>query len=397
MVESTFEHFTARLQAALETRKQEDRFYTPNVLSSAQGPRITMDGRSYINLCSNNYLGLAQDRAVIAATHEGLDQYGFGLGAGRVVASMVPHQLLEQRLAAYKGRDAALVCQTGYDTNLAALSVLAEEDDVVISDSMNHASIIDGCRLSRAQRRTYPHADLEMLESCLREAQSARERIIVTDGVFSMDGDLAPLPEIATLADQYRALVYVDDAHGDGVLGRTGRGIVEHFNLEGRVAFEIGTLSKALGGVGGFIASDQAVIQTLYQSSRPFMFSTGHLPPMVAAGLIAALELLEAEPVRLQRLWENTAALRDGLHQLGFDTGSSVTPIIPVIVGDASLAMELGRELRNQGVYVQAFAYPVVPKGVARVRCIVSAAHSRAEIEEALSAFAGAGRMLRLI
>ena len=397
MVESTFEHFTARLQAALETRKQEDRFYTPNVLSSAQGPRIIMDGRSYINLCSNNYLGLAQDRAVIAATHEGLDQYGFGLGAGRVVASMVPHQLLEQRLAAYKGRDAALVCQTGYDTNLAALSVLAEEDDVVISDSMNHASIIDGCRLSRAQRRTYPHADLEMLEFCLREAQSARERIIVTDGVFSMDGDLAPLPEIAALADQYRALVYVDDAHGDGVLGRTGRGIVEHFNLEGRVAFEIGTLSKALGGVGGFIASDQAVIQTLYQSSRPFMFSTGHLPPMVAAGLIAALELLEAEPVRLQRLWENTSTLRDGLHQLGFDTGSSVTPIIPVIVGDASLAMELGRELRNQGVYVQAFAYPVVPKGVARVRCIVSAAHSRAEIEEALSAFAGAGRMLRLI
>ena len=397
MVESTFEHFTARLQAALETRKQEDRFYTPNVLSSAQGPRITMEGRSYINLCSNNYLGLAQDRAVIAAAHESLDHYGFGLGAGRVVASMVPHQLLEQRLAAYKGRDAALVCQTGYDTNLAALSVLAEEDDVVISDSMNHASIIDGCRLSRAQRRTYPHADLEMLEVCLREAQSARERIIVTDGVFSMDGDLAPLPEIAALADQYRALVYVDDAHGDGVLGRTGRGIVEHFNLEGMVAFEIGTLSKALGGVGGFIASDQAVIQTLYQSSRPFMFSTGHLPPMVATGLIAALELLEAEPVRLQRLWENTSTLRDGLQQLGFDTGSSVTPIIPVIVGDASLAMELGRELRNQGVYVQAFAYPVVPKGVARVRCIVSAAHSRAEIEEALSAFAGAGRMLRLI
>jgi glycine C-acetyltransferase len=397
MSESAFEEFTVRLQTALDIRKQENRFYTPNVLSSAQGPRITMEGRSYINLCSNNYLGLAQDQVVVAAAHESLDHYGFGLGAGRVVASMVPHQLLEQRLAAYKGREAALVCQTGYDTNLAALSVLAEDDDVVISDSMNHASIIDGCRLSRAQRRTYPHADLEELEVCLRETQNARERIIITDGVFSMDGDLAPLPEIAALADQYRALVYVDDAHGDGVLGRTGRGIVEHFNLEGRVAFEIGTLSKALGGVGGFIASDEAVIQTLYQSSRPFMFSTGHLPPMVAAGLIAALELLEAEPVRLQRLWENTSSLRDGLHQLGFDTGSSVTPIIPVIVGDASLAMELGRELRNQGVYVQAFAYPVVPKGVARVRCIVSAAHSRAEIEEALSAFAGAGRKLRLI
>jgi glycine C-acetyltransferase len=396
MVESAFEHFTSRLRANLETRKNEDRFYTPNVFSSAQGPRITMEGRSFFNLCSNNYLGLAQDPKVVAAAHETLDRYGFGLGAGRVVASMLPHQLLEQRLAAYKGREAALVCQTGYDTNLAALSVLAEEDDVVISDSMNHASIIDGCRLSRAERRTYSHADLEALESCLRESVRARERIIVTDGVFSMDGDLAPLPEIVALADQYRALVYVDDAHGDGVLGRTGRGIVEHFGLEGRVAFEIGTLSKALGGVGGFVASDQDVIQTLYQSSRPFMFSTGHLPPMVAGGLIAALEVLEAEPERLQRLWDNTSRLREGLHQLGFNTGSSVTPIIPVIVGDASAAMELGRELRNRGVYVQAFAFPVVPRGAARVRCIVSAAHTPAEIEEALAAFAGAGSALRL-
>lgn len=394
---STFEQFTLRLQANLATRKQEDRFYTPNVLSSAQGPRISIDGKSYLNLCSNNYLGLAQDPRVIAAAHDTLDYYGFGLGAGRVVASMIPHQLLEQRLAAYKGREAALVCQTGYDTNLAALSVLAEVEDVVISDAMNHASIIDGCRLSHAQRHTYPHADLEALETCLRETAHARERIIVTDGVFSMDGDLAPLPDIVALADQYRALVYVDDAHGDGVLGRTGRGIVEHFGLEGRVAFEMGTLSKALGGVGGFIASDQAVIQTLYQASRPFMFSTGHLPPMVAGGLIAALELVEAEPQRLQRLWDNTTALREGLQQLGFDTGSSVTPIIPVIVGEAAAAMALGRELRNQGVYVQAFAYPVVPRGAARVRCIVSASHSQAEIEEALAAFVSAGRALRLI
>jgi glycine C-acetyltransferase len=397
MVESAFEHFTSRLRANLETRKNEDRFYTPNVFSSAQGPRVTMEGRSYLNLCSNNYLGLAQDPKVITAAHETLDRFGFGLGAGRVVASMLPHQLLEQRLAAYKGREAALVCQTGYDTNLAALSVLAEEEDVVISDSMNHASIIDGCRLSRAERRTYPHADLEALESCLRESPRARERIIVTDGVFSMDGDLAPLPEIVALAERYRALVYVDDAHGDGVLGRTGRGIVEHFGLEGRVAFEIGTLSKALGGVGGFVASDHDVIQTLYQNSRPFMFSTGHLPPMVAGGLIAALDVLEAEPERLQRLWDNTSALREGLHQLGFTTGSSVTPIIPVIVGDASAAMELGRELRNQEVYVQAFAFPVVPRGAARVRCIVSAAHTPADIEEALAAFAGAGRALHLI
>jgi glycine C-acetyltransferase len=397
MVESALEQFTSRLQANLDRRKQEDRFYTPKVFSSAQGPRITMDGRSYLNLCSNNYLGLAQDPTVIAAAHVTLDQYGFGLGAGRVVASMLPHQLLEQRLAAYKGREAALVCQTGYDTNLAALSVLAEEEDVVISDSLNHASIIDGCRLSHAQRRTYPHADLEALELCLRETAGARERIVITDGVFSMEGDLAPLPQIVALAEQYQALVYVDDAHGDGVLGRTGRGIVEHFGLEGRVAFEIGTLSKALGGVGGFVASDQAVIQTLYQTSRTFMFSTGHLPPMVAGGLIAALELLETEPHRLERLWTNTTALREGLQHLGFNTGSSTTPIIPVIVGEASMAMNLGRELGKQGVYVQAFGYPVVNRGAARVRCIVSAAHSQADIEEALGAFAGAGRTLRLI
>jgi glycine C-acetyltransferase len=346
---SAFDQFTSRLQANLETRKQEDRFYTPQVFASAQGPYITMEGRSYLNLCSNNYLGLAQDPRVIAAAHDTLDRYGFGLGAGRVVVSMIPHQLLEQRLAAFKGRDAALVCQTGYDTNLAALSVLADAEDVVISDAMNHASIIDGCRLSHAQRRTYPHADLEALEACLRETQSARERIIVTDGVFSMDGDLAPLPDIVALAEQYRALVYVDDAHGDGVLGQTGRGIVEHFSLEGRVAFEMGTLSKALGGVGGFVASDLTVIQTLYQTSRPFMFSTGHLPPMVAGGLIAALELVESEPHRLQRLWDNATALRAGLKQLGFDIGSSATPIIPVIVGDTSAATALGRELRTQG------------------------------------------------
>jgi glycine C-acetyltransferase len=405
MVESTmqppaspaFAQFKSRLRDDLETLKREERFYTPNLLSSAQGPRITMNGRSYINLCANNYLGFAQDPIIIAAAHEALDKYGFGLGAGRVVCSMTLHQQLEERLAAYKGREAALVCQTGYDTNLAALSVLAGEEDAIISDAMNHASIIDGCRLTHAKRHTYPHADLDALEACLRETQDARSRIIITDGVFSMDGDLAPLPEIATLADRYAALVYVDDAHGDGVLGRTGRGIVEHFSLEGRIAFEIGTLSKALGGVGGFVASDQEVIQTLYQRSRPFMFSTGHLPPMVAAGLIAALDLLQAQPERLTRLWANAGALREGFQRLGFNTGASATPIIPVIVGEAAQAMALGRELRNEGVYVQAFAFPVVPKGAARVRCIVSAAHSQADIEEVLQAFATVGRKLRLI
>src|SRR5215469_3908878 len=349
MQESAFSRFKSRLQADLETLQREERFYTPNLLSSAQGPRIGMQGRTYINLCSNNYLGLAQDPAVIAAAHEALDQYGFGLGAGRVVCSMTLHQQLEERLAAFKGREAALVCQTGYDTNLAVLSTLAGEGDVVISDAMNHASIIDGCRLSHAERRTYPHADLEALEACLKDTQSARARIVVTDGVFSMDGDVAPLPAMVALAEQYQALLYVDDAHGDGVLGKTGRGILEHFELEGQAALEIGTLSKALGGVGGFVASDREVTQTLYQRSRTFIFSTGHLPPMVAAGLVAALDVIQREPERLERLSENTSRLRSGLQDLGFDTGASVTPIIPVIVGEAANAMALGRELRDQG------------------------------------------------
>lgn len=397
MAATALERFTERLADELEAQRREGRSYTPNVISGAQGSRISMDGRAYINLCANNYLGFAQDPAVIAAAHAALDRYGFGLGAGRVVCSMEIHQELERRLAAWKGRAAALVCQTGYDTNLAAIATLAGEGDVIISDAANHASIVDGIRLARAERRIYPHADMDGLETVLRETQGAAARFIITDGVFSMDGDIAPLPAIVALAERYDALVYVDDAHGDGVLGEHGTGIVEHFGLHGRVAIEMGTLSKALGGVGGFVATEQTVRDYLYQRSRTFMFSTGHLPPAVAAGLIAALDLLHAQPERLRRLWENAAFFRDGLRRLGFDTGVSATPIIPVLVGEAERAMALGRALRAAGVYVQAFAYPVVPRGAARVRCIVSGAHSQADLEEALAAFAGAGKQIELL
>jgi glycine C-acetyltransferase len=238
---------------------------------------------------------------------------------------------------------------------------------------------------------------MDGLETQLCDSQGAHTVLIVTDGVFSMDGDIAPLPDIVALAERYHALVYVDDAHGDGVLGPTGRGIVEHFGLHGRVAIEMGTLSKALGAVGGFVASDAVVTEYLYQRARPFMFSTGHLPPAVAAGLLAALDLLDAQPERLGRLWENAAYLREGLRRLGYDTGASATPIVPVIVGEAPSAMSLGRALREAGVYVQAFAFPVVPLGKARVRCIVSATHTRADLDEALSAFGTAGRELGLL
>jgi glycine C-acetyltransferase len=397
MLETAFDRYKGRLRDELETLRREGRYYLPNVVSGPQGPRIAMGDRSYINLCANNYLGLAQDPQVIAAAHEALDRYGFGLGAGRFVCSMTIHQELERRLAAFKCRDAALVCQTGYDTNLAALSTLPGEGDLILSDASNHASIVDGIRLSRAERRVYAHADLDALETQVREHRGTGAVFIVTDGVFSMDGDVAPLPAIVALAERYGALVYVDDAHGDGVLGEHGSGIVEHFDLHGRVALEMGTLSKALGGVGGFIACDREVTDYLYQRARSFMFSTGHLPPAVAAGLIAALDLLATQPERLRRLWEHASHFRAGLQRLGYSTGQSMTPIIPVIVGEATQAMTLARELRGAGVYVQAFAYPVVAQGAARVRCIVSAAHSRDDLDEALAAFETAGKTLRLI
>ncbi len=386
-----------RLRREIETIKQEGRYYTSLILSGPQGPRISANGESLINLASNNYLGFANDPQTVAAARAALDTYGFGLGTGRHICSMVVHRELERRLAAFKGRESAIVCQTGYDTNITALWTLSGEGDVIISDALNHASIVDGCRLTRATRRVYSHNDLEALEQHLRDSQGARTIFVVTDGVFSMDGEIAALPEIVALAERYGALVYVDDAHGDGVLGQQGTGIVEHFGLYGRVAIEMGTLSKAFGGMGGYIAADMEITEYLFQRSRPFMFSTGHLPPMVATGLIAAIDLLESQPERLARLWANTAHFRDGLKRLGFNTGASMTPIVPVIVGEATEAARLSRELRAAGVYVQAFSYPVVPQGKARVRCIVSAVHTREDLDRALGAFEAIGKQIGLI
>ncbi|HLW01267.1 MAG TPA: glycine C-acetyltransferase [Ktedonobacterales bacterium] len=393
----SLEHLKQRLGQELAALEQEGRYAHPGVLSGQQGPRITIQGKSYINLASNNYLGFAQDQQVIAAARNALDQYGFGLGGGRMLYSMPVLQELEKRLAAFKQREAAIVCQTGYDTNLTVLSTLVGEGDVIISDGANHASIVDGIRLSRAERRIYPHNDMGGLEEQLRASQGARTVLIVTDGVFSMDGDLAPLPDIVTLAERYGALVYVDDAHGDGVLGKRGSGIVEHFGLHGRVAIEMGTLSKALGGMGGFVAADQEIVNYLFQRGRSFIFSTGHQPPMVAAGLLAALDLLAAQPERLERLWDNTRFFRSGLQQLGLSTGVSVTPIVPIMFGDESIAVQFSQEIRAAGIYAQAFTYPVVPQGKARIRCIVSAAHSQEELATALDVCKATGQKLRLI
>ena len=387
----SFEQFTQRLHQELEALQQEGRFYSSALLTGMQGPRIVVQGRTYINLASNNYLGFAQDPRVIQAAAAALSEYGFGSGGGRLIYTIAIQEKLERRLADFKQHEAVLTFQTGYDTNLGTLSTLFGAEDLIISDAANHASIIDGCRLSSAQRRVYPHNDLATLEKHLQSSQYARTICIVTDGVFSMDGDIAPLPEIVALAEQYRAIVYVDDAHGDGVLGHNGTGIVEHFHLHGRVAIEVGTLSKAFGGMGGFLASNATITGYVFRRSRPFIFSTGHLPPMVAAGL------LEEEPERLRRLWENTDYFRYQLKQLGFQTGASATPIIPLLVGEVATAMAFVGQLRTQGIFAQAFSYPVVPQGTARIRMIISAAHSRDNLDGTLQACERAGRSLRLI
>ncbi|QBD74874.1 aminotransferase class I/II-fold pyridoxal phosphate-dependent enzyme [Ktedonosporobacter rubrisoli] len=392
-----FGQLKQRLQQELDAFQQEGRFYSSALFSGMQGPRIVIQGRPYINLASNNYLGFAQDPRVIQAAAMALKQYGFGSGNGRLVATMEIQATLERRLATLKQCEAVLTFQTGYDTNLGTLSTLFGAEDVLISDAANHASIIDGCRFSAAQRRVYPHNDLTTLEKHLRDSQNARTICVVTDGVFSMDGDIAPLPEIVNLAEAYGAIVYVDDAHGDGVLGSQGRGIVEHFQLHGRVAIEVGTLSKAFGGVGGFLASDATITSYVFQRSRPFTFSTGHLPPMVAAGLLAALDLLEEEPQRLKRLWENTVYFRQRLKELGFQTGASATPIIPLLVGEAVTATAFVEQLRSEGIFAQAFSYPVVAQGAARIRMIISAAHSQEDLARALQACERVGKNLRLI
>lgn len=392
-----FEQFTQRLQQELEALQQEGRFYSSVLLTGRQGPRIVVQGRTFINLASNNYLGFAQDPRVIQAAATALSECGFGSGGGRLISTVAIQEKLERRLAAFKQHEAVLTFQTGYDTNLGTLSTLFGAEDMIISDASNHASIIDGCRFSSAQCCVYPHNDLATLEKHLRNSQNARTICIVTDGVFSMDGDIAPLPEIVALAEQYRAIVYVDDAHGDGVLGCSGKGIVEHFHLHGRVAIEVGTLSKAFGGMGGFLASNATVTGYVFQRSRPFIFSTGHLPPMVAAGLLAPLDLLEEEPERIRRLWENTDYFRHQLKQLGFQTGASTTPIIPIIVGEAATATAFVGQLRAEGIFAQAFSYPVVPQGTARIRTIISEGHSRDDLDSTLQACERTGRSLRLI
>lgn len=385
------------LQAELDDMKEKGVFRTLVHLETAQGSKVQIEGKSVIQLSSNNYLGLTAHPRLREAALEAVKTYGAGTGSVRTIAGTFNmHGELERKLAEFKHTEAALVFQSGFTTNQGVLSAILTEKDVVISDELNHASIIDGIRLTKAARRVYSHVNMESLEVALKETQSYRRRLIVTDGVFSMDGNIAPLPAIVELAEKYDALVMVDDAHASGVLGKNGRGTVNHFELDGRVHIQVGTLSKAIGVLGGYVAGPKTLIDYLIHKGRPFLFSTSH-PPAVTMANIAAIDVLLSEPELIDKLWENTRFFKEGLHKLGYDTGSSMTPITPVIVGDDKAAYELSDRLFEYGVFAQGIVFPTVAKGKARVRTIVTAEHTREELAEALRIFEQAGKELKLI
>lgn len=367
-------------------------------LQSPQTPRSVIGGREVINLSSNNYLGLANDPRLKEAMIKATEQWGAGSGAVRtIIGTMSIHNELEEKLAAFKHTEGCVVFQSGFTCNSGVIPILVGEGDAIISDELNHASIIDGCRLSRAVTHRYKHSDMADLERVLAETgDQYRRRLIITDGVFSMDGDIGPLPQIVELAEKHGCMTYVDDAHSSGVLGKNGRGSVNHFGLDGRVTVQVGTLSKAVGVLGGYVAGPKALIELLWHRGRPFLFSTSH-PPGVAAACLKAIEIMEQEPQLIDRLWENTRYFKVRLAALGFNTGRSETPITPVIAGDEAKALKLSDRLLEEGVFAQGIAFPTVQKGKARVRTIVTAAHSRADLDEAIAAFAKVGRELGLI
>jgi glycine C-acetyltransferase len=386
------------LSEELNALKEAGLYRPLKELQSPQQPRSVINGRQVINLSSNNYLGLADDPRLKQAMIEATERWGAGSGAVRtIIGTMSIHNELERKLAEFKHTEAAVVFQSGFTCNSGVIPVLVGEGDAIISDELNHASIIDGCRLTKAVTHRYKHADMADLQRVLAETEGKyRRRMIITDGVFSMDGDIAPLPEIVALAEQHGCMTYVDDAHSSGVLGDHGQGSVHHFGLNGRVTVQVGTLSKAVGVLGGYVAGPSALIELLWHKGRPFLFSTSH-PPGVAAACIRSIEIMENEPQLIARLWENARYFKHGLEALGFNTGKSATPITPVIAGDEVKAMKLSDRLMEEGVFAQAIAFPTVARGKARVRTIVSAAHTKDDLDEALRAFEQVGKELGLI
>ena len=368
-----------------------------HVLEGAAEPTVIVDGKRCIQLASNNYLGLTTHPKIRAAAIEAFSLFGAGAGAVMpITGTMTIHQECERSLAELKGTPAALLMQSGYSANVGTISGLLGPGDVVISDETNHASIIDGIRLSGADKKIYPHLDLNTLEQHLEDASGYAKCLVVTDSVFSMEGDIAPLPEIASLAQTYGAALMVDDAHATGVLGKNGGGSVEHFDLQGRVDIQIGTLSKAIGAVGGFVAATKGVIELLRHKSRPFLFSSG-LPPSVAASVKTAIDLIREEPWRRQKLWKNSNFFKNGLKDLGFHTGSSKTPITPVVIGESNVATEMSERLKGEGVLASAIVFPMVPELAARIRTIVMGTHSQEELTDALGAFERIGKDMGVI
>ena len=382
----------------IEGLKSQGLYNRIRTIGSPQGAWLVVDGKKVLNFCSNNYLGLANHPRIVAAAKKAADEMGVGPAAVRTIAGTTTlHLELEKRLAAFKGVEAAITFQSGFAANLATIPALVGKEDVIFSDRLNHASIIDGCRLSAAKIIPYEHCDVASLESVIKENLSHyRRAIIITDGVFSMDGDVAPLDKIYEVARMYDLLLMVDDAHGEGVLGKGGRGIVDHFGLHGKVDVEVGTLSKAFGVVGGVVAGDAVIVEWLRQRGRPFLFSSAVTAPDAAACL-AALDLLEGSTELVDRLWENARYFKDKMKELGFNTGLSTTPITPVMLGEAPLAQQFSRALFEEGVFAMALGFPTVPQGKARIRVMISAAHSQADLDNGLEAFEKVGRKLGVI
>ncbi|BAS26043.1 glycine C-acetyltransferase [Limnochorda pilosa] len=389
------------LAEELEKLKAQGLFRLPRVVQGRQRARAVIDGREVVNLSSNNYLGLATHPRLQEAARRAVESHGVGSGAVRTIAGTQDlHQTLEEVLARFKRTEAVLVYQSGFTANAGTVAAILAPGDVVVSDELNHASIIDGCRLSRATIKVYPHADMEglrqKLEEARRDVREGGRTLVVTDGVFSMDGDIAPLPDVVRIAREFGAITMVDDAHASGVLGDHGRGSVDHWGLHGQVDIQVGTLSKAVGVLGGYVAGSRTLIEYLLQRARPILFSTSH-PPAVTAACIEAIHLMEESDELIRRLWENTRLFQAELRARGFDTGRSQTPITPVIVGEETKAMALSDQLFQEGVFAQGIAYPTVPRGKARVRAIVTAEHSQADLEEAVAAFARVGKRLGII
>jgi glycine C-acetyltransferase len=394
------EDFRRIVEGELDTLKQQGLFRHLRILEGEQRPRSMIDGREVLNLSSNNYLGLTTHPRLKAAAKQAIDDFGVGSGAVRtIIGTMAIHEELEAKLAAFKHTEAVLVFQSGFTANAGVLGPILSDQDLVISDELNHASIIDGVRLTKAARKVYKHCDMDDLERILEETKGQHRIVmIVTDGVFSMDGDIAPLPRIAEVAAAYGAVTMVDDAHASGVLGDHGRGSISHFGLDGRWDIQVGTLSKALAAIGGYVACIEPLRRLMEHRARPFLFSTSH-PPSVTASCIAAVDVLSSDEGQtlIDRLWSNTRLFKRGLTDLGFNTGISETPITPVIVGEGARTMQFSDQLLERGVFAQGIAFPTVARDKGRVRTIVTAAHTEDDLHQALNTFEDAGRAMGLI